>query len=459
MLGNNLLLATDSYKVSHHLQYPQDVTNVYSFLEARKSTVFDETTFFGLQYFLNRYFAGQVVTQQKIDEAAEYYEAHFGSSRIFNREGWEYILHEHDGRLPIRIKAVPEGITVNNHNVLLTVENTDDRVPWLTNYVETLLVQLWYPITVCTQSRHMKKILDFYLTETSDDVSGLSFKLHDFGFRGSTSYESAAIGGAAHLVNFQGTDTVAALELLRQHYYTRMAGFSIPAAEHSTITSWGRDNELQAYKNMLVQFPAGLVAVVSDSYDIYKAVDHLWGQVLRERVLLRNGTVVIRPDSGDPEEVLPILLESLGKTFGYRTNNKGYKVLDDHVRLIQGDGIDRRELPYILEAITDAGWSADNLAFGSGGGLLQKLDRDTCGFAMKCSAVKKDGAWVPVYKDPIGDSSKRSKAGRLKLVRTESGYTTVEEWFEGEDVMRVVFEDGFIRQQDTLSIIRERAAF
>ncbi|KAJ8301275.1 hypothetical protein KUTeg_020262 [Tegillarca granosa] len=214
---------------------------------------------------------------------------------------------KHDGHLPLRIKAVPEGEVIPFKNVLLTVENTDPHCYWLTNYFETLLVQVWYPMTVATNSRYQKEIIAKYLDETADDLSGLPFKLHDFGFRGSSSVESAGIGGAAHLVNFQGTDTIAGISTAKQYYGCEMAGFSIPAAEHSTITTWGQDGELEAFNNMLTKFPSGPMACVSDSYNIWNACEKVWGEDLKDTIIKRGengGVLVVRPDSGDPPEVV-----------------------------------------------------------------------------------------------------------------------------------------------------------
>jgi nicotinamide phosphoribosyltransferase len=318
----------------------------------------------------------------------------------------------------------------------------------------------------------MKKEILFYL-EATGDPSLIDFKLHDFGYRGSTSDESAAIGGAAHLINFKGTDTLAAIPFINDYYYaSEMPGFSIPAAEHSTITSWGKEHEVDAFENMLDQYPTGLVAVVSDSYDIYNACNELWGDKLRDKVLNRDGVLVVRPDSGDPEEVVVNVLDALGDKFGYTTNEKGFKVLDPHVRVIQGDGIDRNSITDIMEEVMNAGWSMDNLAFGSGGGLLQKVDRDTCKFAFKCSAAKVNGEWRDVYKDPITDPGKTSKKGRMGLVRYSADKALGEkEWHTvpyervnpkpgqvGEiDQLKTVFENGLITEGTTFEEVRERA--
>jgi nicotinamide phosphoribosyltransferase len=457
-LSNNLILLTDSYKPSHWKQLPPNTNATYAFFESRGGE-FSEQTFFGLQYLIKKYLMGVVITKEKIEEAEELLAAHFGRSDIFNKAGFEYILKEHGGRLPIRIKSVLEGSVVPTKNVLMTVENTDKRnnmTGWLPGYLETVLSLVWYPTTVATQSREMKKTILKYLNETGDP-NLISFKLHDFGFRGSTSVESAGIGGAAHLINFLGSDTIEALRVARGYYHENMAGFSIPAAEHSTITSWRKSGEALAYANMLNQFPNGLVAVVSDSYDVYNAVANIWGKELRSQILSRDGTLVIRPDSGEPKEVVVKILDLLGESFGYTVNQKGYKVLDPHVRVIQGDGINRHSLPEILEAMKVSGWSADNVAFGSGGGLLQNVNRDTSKFAIKCAAANVEGQWRDVYKDPVTDPGKRSKAGRMKLVKIEGQYKTVLENHPMPDELQTVFENGDLIVDQKFSEIRARA--
>ncbi len=454
----NTIELTDSYKVSHWKQYPPGTRHVYSFFESRGG-LFPTVTFYGLQYYLKRYLEGPVIDRADIEEAREDFEAHFGNSAIYNEKGWERIRTVHGGRLPILIRAVPEGTRVPTSNVLMTIENTDPELPWVTNYVETLLSMLWYPCTVATQSAAMRAMILRYLEETGDP-SLADFKLHDFGFRGSTSPESAGIGGSAHLLSFSGTDTFQAIRVAKKYYSEKMAGFSIPAAEHSTITSWGKDRESAACANMLEQFPDGLVAVVSDSYDVFKAVSEIWGKELKEKVLGRNGTLVVRPDSGDPPKIVLAVLERLGSAFGYEENAKGYKVLNPKVRMIQGDGIGYRMLGIVLDAMKQAGWSADNIAFGSGGGLLQKVDRDTQKFALKCSAVDVAGVWHDVMKDPVTDPGKRSKPGRLALVVKDGFVKTVrEEVAEAEGLANLlvpIFRDGVVLKNYTFAEIRSR---
>jgi nicotinamide phosphoribosyltransferase len=460
-MRRNILLSTDSYKTSHYLQYPPGTDGMFSYVEARsKGYGKDKTVFFGLQAIIQEYLT-KPITQSDIEQAAFICNAH---GVPFNREGWEKVLVKHGGYMPVRIKAVPEGTVVPTGNILMSVESTDSELPWVGSFLETLLLRVWYPTTVATRSYLAKQVIKEALEKSADDLSGLPFKLHDFGARGVSSGESATLGGMGHLVNFMGTDTMEALVGAWEYYDCQMAGFSIPAAEHSTVTSWGREGEAEAYANMLKQYgkPGALLAVVSDSYDIYNAVGNIWGKQLKQQVIDCGALVVIRPDSGDPITLLPELAHLIEDTFGCTVNSKGFKVFN-HVRLIQGDGIDSPErIQAILNFFMAHGYSADNIAFGMGGGLLQKCDRDTFSFAMKCSAVRVNGEWRDVYKDPVGDSGKKSKKGRLDLVKTDNGKfitvqedTSVEHYDKSE--LQIVYEDGKLYNIQTLDEIRARA--
>lgn len=462
MFEINRIIDTDSYKASHWLQYPPNVTRAFFYLESRGSDRdWSETVFFGLQYLLKNYFLAPF-TQEMVEEAREVITAH---GLPFNYDGWTNLITKHNGKLPLRIRAVPEGSVVPLRNVLMTVETTDDEFAWLGSWFETQLMRIWYAITVCSQSYQIKKDVYKYLSETADDADAeIAFKVHDFGARGVSSQETAAIGGAAHLVNFMGTDTMAALLLHRKFYHAPMAGFSIPAAEHSTITSWGRENEIEAYRNMLKNFarPGALVAVVSDSWNIFEAVEKIWGEQLKQEVVDSGATVVIRPDSGEPVEVVSRVAQIMGEKFGTKTNLKGYKVLKN-VRIIQGDGVNQNSIKAILERLKTEGFSASNIAFGIGGSLLQKIDRDTLKFAYKCSAIVVDEKLVEVYKQPITDTGKYSKRGRLDLILHNGKYETAKletaETIAAENaVMRTVFENGELLIDDNLEEIRKRAA-
>jgi nicotinamide phosphoribosyltransferase len=458
MQKESIVFGTDSYKVTHWPQYPPGTEFVRSYLEARGGdwkNLFPRSVFFGLQYYLKEYLEGVTVTQRDIEEAIPFWRAHFGQD-LFNRD------NEYGGKLPVSIRAVPEGSVVDTRNVLMTIENTDARVPWLTNWLETILVEVWYPITVATLSREILKLLRRSFEQTGGDIEALLFKLHNFGFRGSSSIESAAIGDAAHLVTFLGTDTPKGIRLAMKYYGAGVCGNSIPASEHSTITAWGRAREYDAFENMLTQFPEGVVACVSDSFDIFKACSEGWGGRLREKVLGRNGTLVIRPDSGDPPTVVGDVLDILGDKFGYTTNEKGFKVLPPQVRVIQGDGVDYTSIQQILGVLKIKGWCTENVGFGMGGALIQKLNRDTLGFAFKCSEVTVNGEDRDVWKDPVTDPGKVSKRGRMKLIRTMGAhgpvYKTVHPSEEGEDQLVEVFRNGRVLREYTFDEVRERAS-
>lgn len=451
----NLILDTDSYKFSHYMQYPPNTNYMFSYLESRGGK-YSETVFFGLQYILKE-FLSTPITMEMVEEANKFALAH---GEPFNLEGWTYIAKDLKGKIPVRIRAVPEGVVVPTSNILMSVESTDPKVFWVVSFLETMLMRVWYPITVATQSYSIKKLIKSYLEKSSDEPNAeISFKLHDFGSRGVSSQESAMIGGAAHLVNFMGSDTVAGVWCANTYYKHPMAGFSIPAAEHSTMTMWGKENEEQAYRNMLKSYakPGALVAVVSDSYDLYNAVENLWGGKLKDEVIASGATVVIRPDSGTPHEVVLKTLQLLDKKFGSTYNKKMYKVLNN-VRVIQGDGINEESIRQILETATAAGYSATNIAFGMGGALLQQINRDTQKFAFKCSAAQIDGKLIEVYKDPVTDSGKRSKKGLLDLVYRGGKFQTIPGMDNFSTCLKVVYENGEILKETTFDEIRKRVS-
>lgn len=459
---NNIIFKTDGYKPSHWLQYPPKTKHVYSYIEARSGR-FKEVVAFGLQSIIKKHLEGCQVTPEKIKEAKEFYSVYFKNEKIFNVDGWNYILNKYKGFLPIEIKAIPEGSVIPPSNVLVTVINTDPNLFWLTNYIETVMMQLWYPITVATLSRHIKKIIKKYLEETMDNKELidliLPWKLHDFGFRGVSSMESSEIGGAAHLINFQGTDTISAI-LFAKHFYnadTSIFG-SIPAAEHSTITSWGQENEEKAIKNMLDKFPDGYVAIVSDSFNIFNVCENMLGKTLKNQILGRKGVVVCRPDSGKIPDIITTVLGTLGNKFGYSTNSLGFKILPPQIRIIQGDGVNDYSIEEILYSMKKYGWSAENITFGMGGALLQKVDRDTLGFAMKCSYIETEDGSREVFKDPITDIGKKSKRGKLKLIKENNTFSTTKIDDPREDCLETVFLNGHLIKEETFENIRKKAS-
>jgi nicotinamide phosphoribosyltransferase len=331
-----------------------------------------------------------------------------------------------------------------------------------------MLLRVWYPITVATQSWHLRKTIRAYLEKSSDDLTQLPFKLHDFGARGVSSAESAAIGGSAHLVSFMGSDTVLGVVAANRFYNESMAAFSVPAAEHSTITSWGRERETDAFRNMIAKFgkPGAIVSVVSDSYDLFAALQ-VWGTELKQAVLESGGTLVIRPDSGDPLTIVLQTMQALEASFGSTVNGKGRRLLN-HVRVIQGDGVNPDSIEAILAGMDEAGFAADNIVFGMGGALLQQINRDTQRFAMKCSAIRLGDEWRDVHKDPVTDAGKRSMKGRLTLLvnRHTGEYRTVTlpvVWDERtveadwEEALVTVFDSGKLLVDVAFSEVRKRA--
>jgi nicotinamide phosphoribosyltransferase len=429
--------------------------------------------------YLKKYLEGVVITKEDVDEAVEYLSTEdgvFGRDDVFDRSKFDYIVDVHGGKLPIKIKAVKEGTVVPTKNVLLSIENTDPNCFWLTNFIENSLLQICYPITVCTLSLEVKKLVDKYFDLTTDFDKQTSdfvkeFVLNDFGVRGVSSIESAEIGGAAHLVNFMGSDNLPAARAVRNYYNTRKVyAKSVPATEHSIMTMLGEEGELEMMKRTLETFPTGIVACVSDSFNNFRACSEYWGGELKELILSRPATpgnqLVIRPDSGDPIKTLEAVFEILFDKFGYTVNSKGFKVLPPQIRVIQGDGVNLGSIEDIYKKLYELGISAENIVFGMGGKLLQAdVNRDTNNFAIKCSFAVVNGQEVDVVKNPtemdadgnIGRSFKKSKKGLLKLIKTESGYQTVGVNELGDDLLLDVFENGKIINEFTFEEIREMA--
>lgn len=445
---NNLILKTDSYKASQYKQYDSFATRLFSYLESRGG-VYDATVFFGLQYYLKKYLS-KPITVDDVEEAKEFFSVH---GVDFNYDGWMYIAKELNGKLPVRIRAVKEGSVVPVSNALMTIESTDERCFWVVNWLETLLLKVWYPTTVATQSFNLRKVIYDSLVKTSDNPDAeIDFKTHSFGYRGVSSEESAEIGGMAELLSFKGTDTIAGIVAADNYYNSGVCGFSTNASEHSTMTSFGKEREVEAYRNMIKQFgkPGGIFACVSDSYDIYNACEHLWGEELKDEVINSGATVVIRPDSGEPKEVVCKCLQILDSKFGHTINSKGYKVLNN-VRIIQGDGVNPQSIKEIINAVIELGYSMTNVAFGMGGASLQgsrsnTMNRDTQKFAFKASFIEVNGEARNVVKSPITDNGKRSKDGRLDLIIDNGEYKTIKlnssSISDINSIMNIVYENG-----------------
>jgi nicotinamide phosphoribosyltransferase len=457
MFRPNPILSSDSYKFSHPDQLPPGLTHGFWGIESRGG-LFGNVVMAGHQaHILNKMLSP--ISMRDVDGAERFCAVH---GEPFHRASWDRIVRVHNGYLPLRIRAVAEGTVVPVSNILTSIEPTDSEMMWLPGWFETQYLRaIWYATTVATLSYHAKRIILAALMKSSDNpLAELPFKLHDFGARGVSSAESAMLGGYGHLINFKGSDTCEAIEFTNHFYDEEMAGFSIPATEHFTICAWGKNGELAAMRKQVGNIrPGGLAACVSDTNDIFHATEHYWGDALHEEVKKSGGTLVIRPDSGKPVEVVLKCLQILDRKVGMTKNSKGYKVLPSYYRLIQGDGVNLDSIPEILEEAHRQGYSASNLAYGMGGALLQKLDRDTQKFAMKCSEVTRDGVNIPVFKSPITDPGKASKKGRQDLVRRNGRYETLQNLDAPapDSLLNLVYENGKHFNRDNLANIRQRA--
>lgn len=470
----NIMLATDSYKASHHAMLPEGLTYGESYGESRGGE-YPFTLYWGMSYYLQSYLQGVQVTEEKIQEAITFYNEHFGVENVFNEEGWRYILTTYGGKLPLKIESLKEGTIIPTKNILYKISSTDEKCVWLVNWVETLLMKLWYPITIATNSVAGREILEYY-HNMSGVTSSVNFLLHDFGYRGVASEEQAWIGGASHLLSFKGSDTVAGIRMLQKYYDAPMAGFSVPASEHMVMTIRGREMEIETYREILRNHGKGTkfenvpLSLVSDTYDVFNVCRFIFDdEICRQLIMERTAPFVIRPDSGDPADVLEQCLEIIAEKFGFEVNEKGYKTIYSKIKFLQGDGITIYTMRDILEyLIVRKNWSIDNLIFGSGGGLLQSFNRDTLKFAIKASFAIVDGQPIDVYKDPItSGGSKTSKKGKLYCIREENGHYTTMNHHEIEEhaislennVLETVFYNGDILIKPTYNQILENIAY
>lgn len=469
-MNNNLLLCTDVYKMGHMDQYPEGTTKVYSYLTARSGKSIDETVFFGLQYYLKEYLTRRI-TADDVEEFLSYKRAILGNEGD-SREKLMGLVRL--GYLPIEIKAVPEGLVMPVKNVLLTVTNTHPDFAWVVGFFESLLLKLWSPITVASFSRKLRLLCQRYALDTCDNQDHLSFQVHDFGYRGVSSEETAMIAGAAHLVNFMGSDTILGMKFLREYYAAENpVALSVPATEHSVMCAYTEACEFNAFERMLDLYPSGFVSIVSDTYNLWNVLADFVPR-LKSRILERDGRVVFRPDSGDPQKIIcgnngaavgtPEYLgalEILWKEFGGTVNSKGYRVLNPKVGLIYGDGIFYERFDQILAGMRANGFASSNLVVGIGGLLLQQHSRDEQGFAVKATYCEVNGESRDLQKDPVTDHSKKSLKGRMGLFVNEGGsFVTVDELTAEQEqggLLTPVFRDGQILHPTSLADIRALA--
>lgn len=479
----NALLNTDGYKVDHRRQYPEGTSLVYSNWTPRKSRIpnVDEVVFFGLQYFIKRYliedFKVNFFAKPK-EEILRTYTRRIDTYLGPNAVGSDHIAALHDlGYLPMVIKALPEGTSVPLRVPMCTMYNTKPEFFWLTNYFETLLsTTLWLPCNSATIAREYRRKLDRFAGATSSQEEFVDWQAHDFSMRGMGGVEAAMLSGAGHLLSFHGSDTIPAIELLEQYYNAdatkETIGGTVAATEHSVMCMGTDAGELATFERLITEvYPNGIVSVVSDTWDLWKVLTEYLPS-LKEKVLARNGKLVIRPDSGDPADILcgdpnapqgPAqegVIRLLWKTFGGTTNAKGFRELDGHIGAIYGDSITLERAEEICSRLMQNGFASTNVVLGIGSYTYQFNTRDTFGFAMKATygEVKESGR--AIFKDPVtDDGTKRSAKGLLKIVKKDGQYALEDDvsWKEEQEgELREVFRDGKLLIEDDLASIRQR---
>lgn len=445
---NNIATRSDAYKSgSHHKMYVPNAEDCVDYSEMRLGGKHPETVFLGAQPIMMKYLAGEVITHKQLDVARRVVGSNTGPGS-FNEEGWRQIVDECDGRLPLEIAAQPEGSVLPESTVLYTIRPTAPDYVWLVGHIEPLILKTWYPSTIATNGRAIRKMINRYYRKTMGSTAGAEYALHDFGYRSVSSEESAEIGGLAHLVHFAGTDTVPALLEGVNYYGADLAtlGHSVPASEHSVMTQLGREGEAEIVRQLIETFPTGVLSCVADSYDIYNFVSNIVGRIHRDAILARtDGPFVVRPDSPTPTHPVTAdqvvwIYEELWKLFpeGRTINDLGYRVLDPHVGVLWGDGIGDEGIEEIYVALEAAGF-ATTIVVGQGGKRLQLPQRDDQRWALKQSAQKRDGIWYDIQKQPL-DKSKWSKTGTFEDLN-----------------LPVVFRNGEILRYYTFNEVRERA--
>lgn len=435
MLAKNFMFLTDGYKLDHRRQYPKNTQFIYSNFTPRASrTEVTEVVFFGLQGFLHEYMNKQANAtffarskQTVIDEFKEFQDNYLGPNDI----GIDHISALHDlGFIPLVFHALPEGTKVPLRIPMFTVENTHPDFYWVTNYFETLIsVNLWKPCTSATTAYRYRKLLDYWAEKTGTSPLFVPYQGHDFSFRGMSSPDDAITSGAAHLLSFNGTDTITSIPYIKEYYGTVLQGPSgVPATEHSVMCAGGEISEKETFQNLIKLYPKGIVSIVSDTWDFWNVISNIIPQ-LKTEILSRDGKVVLRPDSGDPVKIIcgdkesknefskKGAVESLWNIFG-GTYTNGYKLLDSHIGIIYGDSITYERAKAICENLAQKGFSTGNVVLGIGSFTYQYVTRDTYGHAIKATWAMIDGHEHQMYKSPVtDDGTKKSAKGRIAIIK------------------------------------------
>lgn len=475
---------TDGYKLDHRRQYPEGTTLVYSNWTPRKSRIpsIEKVVFFGLQYFIKKYILDDFENNFFKRDKAEVIEKYARRVNNYLGENWvgtEHIAALHDlGYIPIKIKALPEGSRVPIQVPMYVLFNTNPEFFWLTNYFETLIsTTVWMPCTSASIAQKYREILDKYAAATSSQPEFVDFQGHDFSMRGMAGLEAASMSGAAHLLAFKGTDTIPAIDFLEKYYGANsdeeLVGASVAATEHSVMSMGTNSGELETFRRLIVEtYPKGILSIVSDTWDLWKVLSEYLPQ-LKDEILAREGKIVIRPDSGDPVDIIcgnpkgkneteiRGVIECLWEIFGGTTNEKGYKELDSHIGAIYGDSITLERAEQICIRLEKKGFASTNVVLGIGSFTYQYNTRDTFGFAMKATYGEIGDESRVIYKDPITDSGeKKSAKGLLRVEKSGDSFILKQNvsWEEEGGEMRTVFENGKLLIDDKLSEIRQRLA-
>lgn len=479
------VLLSDSYKQFHFMMYPKGLNFLYSNMTPRsyKRIDSDHSVFFGLQYYIKGYLMDEWQTQffdlPKEEVIKEYKRFHknFSGCDVMV----EHIEKLHDlGYMPIEIRALDEGVSVPARVPYFVIFNTHKDFAWLVNFLETQISTVtWDFSTNATIAKMYRAKLDKWAEKTGDP-GFVQWQAHDFSMRGRSSMEST-YAQAGHLLSFTGTDTIPAVYLLEQYYNADMEkeliGASVPASEHSVVTSYGKEDEIKSFERILDIFPEGIVSMVSDSFDLWKVCTE-YILILKDKILARNGKLVIRPDSGDPVEIicgsnvwsskedfeetdrtdwdlnaLPKekgVIELLWDVFGGTVNEKGYKVLDQHIGVIYGDSITLDRAEQICQRLADKGFASTNVVLGIGSYTYNYNTRDTLGMAIKSTycQVYNNGQIEQreIFKDPITDDGLKKSAKGLMVVEIVDGeYVLKDQQSWGESIGQVsVSVEGYL---------------
>lgn len=482
----NLMLMTDGYKLDHRRQYPEGTQYVYSNFTPRSSRRGTQAVpLVGLQYFLQEYFMDRAFetffSRSRVDVLEEYAEMLMTclGPKAGADVGVGHICKLHAlGYLPLEICAVPEGLPMPMKTPLFTVENTHPDFAWLTNYFETLMsAQLWQACTSAATAVEYRNILEGFARDTTGSVEGVQWQAHDFSMRGMAGQEASALSGLGHLLSFTGTDSIPAIDLARKFYSSReLIGATVPATEHSVMCAGGRAGELETFQRLLKLYPAGIVSVVSDTWNLWHVLTSIL-PILKDEIMARPGKLVIRPDSGDPADILcgtaphsrrayearapkeAGVVELLWEVFGGTINTQGYKVLDSHIGAIYGDSITAARAEEICSRLAHKGFASTNIVFGVGSYTYQYVTRDTEGFAMKATWARVNGEERFLSKNPVTDNGvKKSATGRLVVLENRQlidGLDVVDQFgYCASNLLRPVWRDGQFLKKYTLDDLR-----